>query len=260
MILLYSIHGHGLGQVYKKTLRMPLFISRSFLRTGWVPKKVIKDHLGKLFILDFFGTKSLKNSLHIPLSRVLTPFGTPWNSFLGYYLSNPVSIDSKTKMNQGVIWGKDPKHYKGQKDVLIKIASKVNLMSTAQTRVYDIPGITWLGHQTPESWNELLRRSKFLLGLGDPLLGPSAVDAIAAGCMFINPVYDKPVRDIYNSQHDFASEYIGFPYVCSVKLNDLNGVMKCIEYALNNEIKPFVPDVLRREPYIKRVAAILGSV
>ena len=28
--------------------------------------------------------------------------------------------------------------------------------------------------------------------MGDPLLGPSAIDAIAMGCMFINPLYAKP--------------------------------------------------------------------
>ena len=31
-----------------------------------------------------------------------------------------------------------------------------------------------------------------IVGMGDPLLGPSAIDAIAMGCMFINPLYTKP--------------------------------------------------------------------
>jgi len=45
-------------------------------------------------------------------------------------------------------------------------------------------------------------------GLGDPLLGPSAIEAAAAGVMFINPVYRRPKRG-YHSQHQFVGEQVG---------------------------------------------------
>jgi hypothetical protein len=227
---------------------------------GWVPKANIKNHLNKLYILDFFGSKSLRKSLAIPLTRVLTPFGTPYNTFLGFYLPDiKLDADSLHKKNQGVIWGKDPKHFKGQKAMLTHVASTVALVSTSQTTVFEAPGIAWLGHQTPESWKQLLKESKFLIGLGDPLLGPSAIDAVAAGCMYINPIYDKPVRDIYTSQHDFAANSIGFPHVCSAKLSDYKAISKCIDFALNNEIKPFVPEALTRAAYVQRVESIFGG-
>eukprot|EP01035_Chromulina_nebulosa_P019997 gene19997-25969_t len=40
---------------------------------------------------------------------------------------------------------------------------------------------TFLGHQNTDEWFNLLSKSKFLLGLGNPLLGPSAIDAISLG-------------------------------------------------------------------------------
>lgn len=227
---------------------------------GWVPKPNIKNHLHKLFILDFFGTKELKKSLRIPLTRVLTPFGTPWNTFLGFYLSESTIAADSGRIKQGVIWGKDPRHFKGQQDMLARIAAEVPLVSTSQEKVFSTSGISWLGHQTPQSWNKLLAESKFVLGLGDPLLGPSAIDAVAAGCMYINPIYDEPVRDIYKTQHDFASDVIGFPHVCSVKLSDHEAIMKCINYALSHDIQPFVPDILHQKEYVKRVESILLSV
>lgn len=56
---------------------------------GWVPKSNIKDHQNKIYILDFFGTfKITKPNLKVPLSRYLTAYESPWNTFLGYYISD----------------------------------------------------------------------------------------------------------------------------------------------------------------------------
>lgn len=54
---------------------------------GWVPKKVIRGLDDKIFILDFFGSEGLRgNELKIPKSRILTAYGSPWNTFLGYFI------------------------------------------------------------------------------------------------------------------------------------------------------------------------------
>lgn len=50
---------------------------------------------------------------------------------------------------------------------------------------------------------------------GDPLSGPSAVDAVMAGCVYLNPVFTFPMKKIYNSQHPFLAQNVGEPYVCS---------------------------------------------
>lgn len=233
-----------------------------YYRIGWVPKVNIRNCMSRMYILDFFGTRELHRALSVPPSRVLTAFGSPWNTFLGFYKDEPSEADvtaiAMKKRAQGVIWGKDPKHFKGREEMLRRIAESVQLISTCQQRqtFSGAAKITWRGHQTASSWLSLLQESRFLLGLGDPLLGPSAIDAVAAGAMYINPIYDAPVRDIHHSQHDFAEKEIGFPQVCSVKLSNISGVMRCIDYAMNNPITPVVPLKLTKDAYMQRVKQI----
>lgn len=116
-------------------------------------------------------------------------------------------------------------------------------------------GVVAHGHLSPADWNELLWSSKFLVGTGDPLLGPSAVDAVAAGCMFINPQYDRPKRKVYHSQHPFL-EGKGHPYACSYKENDATQLADCVTKALRTTFEPWVPPEFRRAAYLRRVATI----
>ena len=55
---------------------------------------------------------------------------------------------------------------------------------------------------------------RFMIGLGNPLVGPSAVDAVVAGCVYINPIYDQPVKDMYWSQHPYLEKEVSLydPY------------------------------------------------
>ena len=61
-----------------------------------------------------------------------------------------------------------------------------------------------------------MRRPSVVAGLGDPLLGPSAIEAVASGVMFINPEYDEPKQGIYHSQHPFLKNQ-----VCSLPMTEL---------------------------------------
>lgn len=49
---------------------------------------------------------------------------------------------------------------------------------------------------------------RFMIGLGNPLVGPSAVDAVVAGCVYINPIYDQPMKEMYWSQHPFLEKEV----------------------------------------------------
>jgi hypothetical protein len=214
----------------------------------------------KIFVLDFFGSRKLLNSkpnFVIPPSRLLTAFGSPWNVFLGYYINETIlSKYQFSKKQQGVIWGKDPRHYTNREQLLATLSRQVQLHSTATRQVIQGSDIVWHGHQTVESWMTLLAQSKFLLGLGDPLLGPSAIDAISMGCVYINPIYSQPVREIHFSQHTYASKHIGLPYVCDANLDKFEEVKKCIDYALQTDLKPFVPQDFQRDIYVERVKKI----
>ena len=239
---------------------------------GWVPKAPLRGHDNKVFVLDFFGSPKLKGTgLNVPAKRFLTAFGSPWNTFLGYSMTSasasaPALSAPKTKKRQGVLWGKDPKHFAGKEGMLHRVADSLatvsadnsaTLVSTATKPVFQHANIKWLGHQSGKQWNAILQESKFLVGLGDPLLGPSALDAVAAGCMYINPILKAPVKGS-KSQHPWAAENIGEPYVCSYKENDAKSLGACIDKALASNLAPLVPVEFTHEAYMKRVKGVFG--
>lgn len=232
---------------------------------GWVPKRNLIGHEGKVYMLDFFGSKSLRGKgLNVPPSRFLTAFGATGNTFLGYFMTNDTLAafrslkGSRTKKQQGVIWGKDAKHFHGKERLLRDIANKVQLLSTATRRVFQHDNVKWLGHQTPASWLKLLSESKFLIGLGNPILGPSAIDAISVGCVFINPLFDKPVLDgRVRSQHPFAAK-LGFPYVCNYREHDSQELQNCVDKALQSDLEGYLPPEFQLENYLQRVKDIFN--
>jgi hypothetical protein len=224
---------------------------------GWVPKKHIRGLDERIYILDFFGAKKLRGSgLNVPPRRFLTAFETNTeNTFLGYYI-DPLTNITSAKKQQGVIWGKDTRHFEGRAPLLSHIANKVHLVSTAITPPFHHANIAWVGHQTSRGWLDILRESRFLVGLGDPLLGPSAIDAIATGCMFLNPQYAKPVRDgAFHSQHPYAAQKLD-KYVCSYKINDAASLMRCVDTALTTDVPPHIPADFTKEAYLQRVRHI----
>ena len=207
------------------------------------------------------------SGLNIKPHRFLTAFGSSWNSFLGFYMEEPINQRNNTsnkpqtliRQPRGIMWGKDSRHFEGKVDILKSVANFVPLVATSTMPVFQHKNVQWLGHQTPQSWRELLTRSKFLLGLGDPLLGPSAIEAIASGCMYINPIYPIPVRDgAFNSQHPYADAKIGKPYVCSYRINDLDSLKLCVDLALTVDLEPFLPPDFTKVIYLERVRQIFN--
>jgi hypothetical protein len=230
---------------------------------GWKPKMVIRGHERKIFILDFFGSPNIhNNALNIdPRHRILTAFRSPWNTFLGYYLDErklqPYSSIKGNKLAQGVIWGKDPKHFHNKQSLITKVADKVTLIATSSEKVFQHSKIHWKGHLQVDEWFQLLSQSKFLLGLGNPLLGPSALDAIALGCMFIEPIYSESIKH-YTSQHPFVKE-VAPEYVCSYHESNLEELFACIDQALSVTLPPKIPKELTKDEYLKRIVKIFLS-
>ena len=219
----------------------------------------------KIYILDFFGSERLRgNGLDIPPSRFLTAFNTTLqNSFLGYYVeeNEGAGESMSTKRMQGVIWAKENKHLDGKSRMIEAVADRIPLLSTSQIDSFHHKNIKWVGHRRAKEWHSLLLESKFLLGLGSPLLGPSAIDAVSAGCMYINPIYEKPFPhndQLYSSQHPYAVEKVGEPYVCSYMENDAKSLQECVDKAMNTDLVPFIPYDFTKEAYIQRVRTIFN--
>mmetsp|Transcript_11887 Transcript_11887/g.17716 ORF Transcript_11887/g.17716 Transcript_11887/m.17716 type:complete len:422 (-) Transcript_11887:63-1328(-) len=229
---------------------------------GWVLKPFLRDHTKKIFLLDFFGSDGHKNLNDlVPLSHHLTAYPVnPTNTFLGYFIEQkedkPLSLK---KMDRGVVWGKDSKYYHNRKDMLLKMASKCEIVSTApESALPKHPNITSIGHLKPEDWIELLETSKFLVGLGDPLVGPSAIDAISSGAMYINPTFKTPKLAYYKSQHPFAKTSVP-ESVCDFNIEGSSSeLLACIDRALKSKLSPRVPKELMLPSYMKRLREILS--
>ena len=165
------------------------------------PKSFLLGNERKVFILDYLGaggsqlnSRRSDSSLasRVPADRFLTAYGLdPAHAFLGFSMAPAVAAFS-IKKHQGVIWGKSSSFLIKHTDLLSQIADVVELHSTCSVEVLKHPNIHWHGSLSDTDWMVLLRESKFLLGLGDPVLGPSAIDAVASGVVYINPVYAEP--------------------------------------------------------------------
>lgn len=118
------------------------------------------------------------------------------------------------------------------------------------------------GHLSREEWRALLGSSRFMLGLGDPLSGPSAVDAVACGAVFLNPLYAEPKQTFFMSQHPFLHDSVGAPYVCSFSWDRPASLSECTGTALTaggaTGLPPFIPPQLTPAAYAARVRGIIA--
>ena len=109
------------------------------------------------------------------------------------------------------------------------------------------------------------------MGLGDPVAGPTALEALLEGCAYLDPRYPsgRAVNGVpelmIQSQHPFASA-IGEPFVYGIDLRDQGQVLAAVDRSadagaraaavphLVNALQPFT---LR--PYLDRLRAILST-
>ena len=93
-------------------------------------------------------------------------------------------------------------------------------------------------------------------GAGDPLIGPSALDAAAAGTVFLNPHFSAPKLEFFDSQHPFL-ESASHDHACAVDLDSPHTVLGCARRALTADLPPFVPPEMARDAYLTRLKAIV---
>jgi len=104
----------------------------------------------------------------------------------------------KSPASRGIIWGKQEAYLRTPfaKSIITPVAALCPLISTLTPRNRH-DGITYVGHQSPPAFRALLAESKFLLGVGDPLSGPSALEAMLVGTTFLNPSFSPAVLEAF---------------------------------------------------------------
>ncbi|MGH0148217.1 UNVERIFIED_CONTAM: hypothetical protein FKN15_021585 [Acipenser sinensis] len=119
---------------------------------------------------------------------------------------------------------------------------------------------------------ELLKRAKLFIGLGFPYEGPAPLEAIALGCVFLQPRFDpahtpqnsafyrgKPTTRQVRSQHPYAEDFIGKPYVWTVDMSNSTEVQEAVRTILHSQVRPFTPYEFTREGMLERVFAYISN-
>jgi len=125
-----------------------------------------------------------------------------------------------------------------------------------------------MGPLPKEEWRVLLADASFLLGLGDPISGPSPLEAMALGCTFINIKFKerrviKP--GIYaDSQHDWIQEVAsrdGTDQICTALEGNAAKILECAKLAVErNSTSTYIPKEVHRSEYDARLDKLFNIV
>ncbi|KAI0216419.1 Alpha-1,6-mannosylglycoprotein 6-beta-N-acetylglucosaminyltransferase A [Lamellibrachia satsuma] len=264
-------------------------------------KRKIKNGYGKfsclLRIIDSFGTEPAFNYMpyakthnsksqwamhNLNPQQFFTMFPhSPDNSFMGFvveqHLKQTKNTDIKRK-NQAVVYGKALYMWQGKQTYLNIIKDHLEVHGTV---FVDKPADNLLPNfvhnhgilKGPEL-QQLLRESKVFVGLGFPYEGPGPLEAIAQGCVFLNPRFNpphsshnvkffkgKPTRRSVASQHPYAEDFIGMPHVHTINIDNATEVRAAVKKAIaavdSGEVQPYMPYEFTEEGMLQRVNAYL---
>ncbi|XP_054913687.1 alpha-1,6-mannosylglycoprotein 6-beta-N-acetylglucosaminyltransferase B-like [Poeciliopsis prolifica] len=231
-------------------------------------------------ILDSFGTEpafNLASYAHLhgfktqwgswglqPLQYMTMFPHTPDNSFLGFVGEDAMKTkdDFKSEIyrkdNIAVVYGKQEHMWQGKSDYLEVISQELEIHATVfqpSGRASSLPSfVKNHGLLSQENFLQLLRRAKVFVGLGFPYEGPAPVEAVALGCMFLQPRFDpphsshndgfykgKPTTRQITSQHPYFERFVGKPFVWTVDMNNRTDIRDAVESILKTKVKPFAP-------------------
>ncbi|KAM7370909.1 hypothetical protein PAMP_010419 [Pampus punctatissimus] len=238
-------------------------------------------------ILDSFGTepafnlgsyarshgyKTLWGSWGLQPLQYMTMFPhTPDNSFLGFVSEEAgreeeLESDAYKKDKIAVVYGKQDYMWQGKSEYVEVISEELETHATVYQpagHVSNLPSfVRNHGLLTQEHFLQLLRRAKVFVGLGFPYEGPAPIEAIALGCVFLQPRFDPPHssdnNDFYKGkpttrQHPYAEEFISKPHVWTVDMTNRTAVREAVKAILHTEVKPFTPREFTCEGMLERV-------
>ncbi|CAL8301956.1 unnamed protein product [Lota lota] len=240
-------------------------------------------------ILDSFGTEPVFNvgsyarshgyrtlwgSWGLQPLQYMTMFPhTPDNSLMGFAVRQGVRTENR-KENMAVIYGKQEYMWQGKADYIQVLSSEMEVHAT----VYQPPGgsaalppaVTNHGLLAQDHFHLLLHRAKVFVGLGFPYEGPAPVEALALGCVFLQPRLSpphsahsspfyrgKPTTREVSSQHPYAEHFVGKPHVWTVDANNLTAVRQAIRDIKLTQVKPFTPREFTCAGMLERLQAYI---
>ncbi|XP_028993236.1 alpha-1,6-mannosylglycoprotein 6-beta-N-acetylglucosaminyltransferase A-like isoform X2 [Betta splendens] len=258
---------------------------QSALDTSWTQYKCM------IRVLDSFGTEPDFNHAAWAEEHYLkSPFGglnlipmqfytmfphTPDNTFLGFVVQHQLSsqetqrLESVKKRNRALVYGKSAAFWEGKRSYLDTIHKHLEIHGTVDDSAQIPEYVVNHGIVKGTEVQTLLRQSKVFVGLSFPYEGPAPLEALANGCVFLNPRLDPPLNSLNSqffsekptmreltSQHPYA-EAIGEPYVWMVDMYNLTDVERALTGILNQNIEPYVPYEFTSEGMLQRVNVLI---
>ncbi|XP_035384501.1 alpha-1,6-mannosylglycoprotein 6-beta-N-acetylglucosaminyltransferase B-like isoform X1 [Electrophorus electricus] len=251
----------------------------------------LKKHKCHIRVIDTFGTEPAYNheeyaTLHgyrtnwgywnLNGRQYMTMFPhTPDNSFMGFVAeelnqTERISIQNDKVNNMAVVYGKETSMWKGKDKFLTILHRYMDIHGTVYyetQRPPEVPAFVRNHGLLPQhEFQQLLRKAKLFVGFGFPYEGPAPLEAIANGCIFLQPRFQPPRSSFNNeffrgkptsrevsSQHPYAEQYIGKPHVITVDYNSSEEVEAAIWEILKAKVEPFLPYEYTCEGMLERV-------
>ena len=177
---------------------------------------------------------------------------------------------SLRRENIGILWAKNPKYLPLNANIysmflalsnLVEMHSFLSSVPVEYNKMLINHGVV-----TRSKFRQFLLRSKFIIGIGQPLDGPTALEAISLGCVFINPVLDppltlsnKPNDRLYTSQHPFVREYIQKPYAFTIDITEVNVVVDTVRTILASNSYSYIHPSHTVHAYVKNLIQIFDN-
>ncbi|KAJ7378519.1 Alpha-1,6-mannosylglycoprotein 6-beta-N-acetylglucosaminyltransferase A [Desmophyllum pertusum] len=236
----------------------------------------------KMRVLDSFGTdaefnyqyykeaipggRSIWADLNLLLPQFMTMYPhSPDNSFMGFAVPKKQHlVETKGPKNRtnALIYGKVPHFWLDNtqyidmiKEHFNEVHANIGVKNESILHLYDVPDyVINHGIVNISTLMSLFQSSKVFVGLGEPIEGPAALEALANGCFFINPkftpAYDrvnrgffagKPMDRKVTSQNPYAEVFIGEPFVQTVDINNIAEVKEALRKILSSSESPRLP-------------------
>uniref|UniRef100_A0A8C7S7K8 alpha-1,6-mannosyl-glycoprotein 6-beta-N-acetylglucosaminyltransferase n=1 Tax=Oncorhynchus mykiss TaxID=8022 RepID=A0A8C7S7K8_ONCMY len=257
----------------------------------------LRKHKCHIRVIDTFGTEPAYNhedyaTLHgyrtnwgywnLNCRQYMTMFPhTPDNSFMGFVAeelndTERLSIQRNKVDSMAVVYGKEASMWKGKERFLAILHRYMDIHGTVYYETQRPPEVPAFvknhGLLPQQELQQLLRKAKLFIGFGFPYEGPAPLEAIANGCIFLQPKFKpshsslnheffrgKPTSRQVSSQHPYAEQYIGRPHVITVDFNNSQEFESAIQDIMKTKVEPYLPYEYTCEGMLERVHAYIQN-
>ena len=186
------------------------------------------------YSVDFWGTPQPQVARGTKVDEYLVPYPYPCgNTMIGFRVEDEAYRAHPQPKRKGLVLvlGKEPKYFtpavRRALDAVAKLDGVKLVATVPRDKARGLPTfIENRGLLDAAGYSKLLGEAQVALGLGDPVLGPGALDALEHGCAVVQVRYPKPrverwvnPRLPWRTQHDFVDR-VGAPWVASVSLEE----------------------------------------